>query len=197
MPRTLFALLLAAATSTSANAVFDNVPSGKYTLDKTHGYVTFSYSHLGFSHPTVGFNNLDATLDLNTETPSASKVSVTIDATSVDSQVEEYNGHLNDTNLFDTANFPTITFESTNIEKTGDDTYDVTGNLTIKGKTKPVTLATTINKAAKHPLQNVPAVGVSASTVVLRSDFGMDYAVPAVSDEVAIKIEVELHHQAD
>ncbi len=191
LTRSLFATLLA-ALPLGAAADLANVPSGKYALDSSHGYITFTYSHLGFSNPRVGFNSFDTLLELDNEKPENSKVEVTIDATSIDSRVAEFNEHLNGADFFNTAEHPTITFKSTKVEATGDNTFDVTGDLTILGKTRPVTLATTINKAGNHPLQNVPAVGVSASTRLMRSAWGLDAYVPAVGDEVELSIEVEL-----
>lgn len=191
LTRSLFAALLA-ALPLGAAADLANVPSGKYALDSSHGYITFTYSHLGFSNPRVGFNSFDTLLELDNEKPENSKVEVTIDATSIDSRVAEFNEHLNGADFFNTAEHPTITFKSTKVEATGDNTFDVTGDLTILGKTRPVTLATTINKAGNHPLQNVPAVGVSASTRLMRSAWGLDAYVPAVGDEVELSIEVEL-----
>ena len=179
----------------SAAADLTGVPSGKYTLDSYHGYITFTYSHLGFSNPRVGFNRFDTELELDSSNPENSRVQVTIDASSIDSRVAEFNDHLNGDHFFNTAEYPTITFKSTKVEATGENTFDVTGDLTILGTTKPVTLATTINKAANHPMRNVPTVGVSASTKLMRSEWGLGAYVPAVSDEVELSIEVELLSQ--
>ena len=179
----------------TVTADLSEVPSGKYALDSSHGYITFTYSHLGFSDPRVGFNSFDTVLDLDTGNPENSTVEVTIDATSIDSRVAEFNEHLNGADFFNTAEYPTITFKSTKVEANGDNTFDVTGDLTILGTTKPVTLATTINKAGNHPLRNVPTVGVSASTKLMRSEWGLGAYVPAVSDEVELSIEVELLSQ--
>ncbi len=176
----------------SALADLSKVPSGVYTLDNTHGYITFTYSHLGFSNPRVGFNSFDTTLELDRDNPGNSAISVTIDATSIDSRVAEFNEHLNSGDFFNTAEYPTITFESTKIEATGENTFNVTGNLTILDTTRPVTLAATVNKADNHPMRNVPTVGVSASTTLMRSEWGLGAYVPAVSDEVELSIEVEL-----
>ena len=179
----------------SVSADLSDVPSGEYTLDSSHGYITFTYSHLGFSNPRVGFNSFDVVLDLDSSSPENSKVEVTIDASSIDSRVAEFNEHLNGSDFFNTSEYPTITFKSTKVEATGDNTFNVTGDLKILGTTKPVTLATTINKAANHPLRNVPTVGVSASTKLMRSEWGLGAYVPAVSDEVELSIEVELLSQ--
>ena len=184
------ATLLALPFSVSAD--LSEVPSGEYALDSTHGYITFTYNHLGFSNPRVGFNSFDTRLSLDSSNPENSKVEVTIDATSIDSRVAEFNEHLNGSDFFNTAEYPTITFRSTKVEATGENTFDVTGDLTILGTTKPVTLTTTINGAGNHPLKNVPTVGVSASTKLMRSEWGLGAYVPAVSDEVELSIEVEL-----
>ena len=179
----------------SVSAELPDVPSGKYTLDSSHGYITFTYSHLGFSNPRVGFNRFDTELTLDSGNPENSAVEVTIDASSIDSRVAEFNDHLNGSDFFNTAEYPTITFKSTKVEATGENTFDVTGDLTILGTTKPVTLATTINKAANHPMRNVPTVGLSASAKLMRSEWGLGAYVPAVSDEVELSIEVELMSQ--
>ena len=186
----LAATLLALPFSVSAD--LSEVPSGEYNLDNYHGYITFTYTHLGFSNPRVGFNRFDAKLELDSSDPENSVVEVTIDATSIDSRVAEFNEHLNSADFFNTAEYPTITFRSTRVEATGGNTFKVAGDLTILGTTKPVTLTTTINKAGNHPMQNVPAVGVSASAKLMRSEWGLGAYVPAVSDEVELSIEVEL-----
>ena len=184
------ACLLMLAITASAN--LSEVPSGDYGLDKTHGYITFSYSHLGFSNPHVGFKSFEVDLNLDNENVSNSSVSVTIDATSIDSRVDKFNEHLNGQNFFDTSNHPTITFNSTSVESAGENKLSVTGDLTIKGHTESVTLAATINKAANHPMRKVPTIGISAEAKVSRSAFGMSTAAPNVGDEVTIYIDVEL-----
>lgn len=191
----LFCAVTLVALPFGVSADLSDVPSGKYTLDSSHGYITFSYSHLGFSNPRVGFNRFDTELELDSSNPENSAVEVKIDVASIDSRVAEFNDHLNGSDFFNTAEHPTITFKSTKVEVTGENTFDVTGNLTILGTTKPVTLATTINKAANHPMRNVPTVGVSATAKLMRSEWGLGAYVPAVSDEVELSIEVELLFQ--
>ncbi len=192
MMKTLRFLLPALLIGAASPAASWDVPSGEYALDKTHGYITISYSHLGFSNPHVGFDTFDVTLNADAENPENSRIDVYIDATGVNSRVEDFNNHLNGEHFFDTANHPHITFKSTQIKSTGDETFAVTGNLTIKGITKPVTLAAHINKAAEHPMRKLPAIGVSASSKVSRSEWGLARAVPFVGDDVTITIEVEL-----
>lgn len=188
------AAALVAAGGPAAAADLAQLPSGTYQEDDQHAYVIFSYTHLGFSNPKVRFDDFDVTLQLDSEDPEASEIEVVIDVSSVDSGVEVFDGHLMGAEYFDLANHPRITFESKEVKKTGASTYDIAGELTIKGKTVPVTLAATINGAGEHPLKKVPAVGVSATGKVVRSDWGLDAYVPAVSDEVTLTIEVELTH---
>ena len=193
LPITLICSLISSFSfppSSWANA-FD-VPSGEYELENTHGYITFSYSHLGFSTPHVGFDRFDVKLNANSEEPVASSVTVNIDAASINSRVTEFDKHLNGSDYFDTANYPSITFSSTRFEATGDNTFNVTGNLTIKDITKPITLATTVNKAANHPMRGVPTIGISAEGTLKRSEWGLGKYVPAVGDEVTLFITAEL-----
>ena len=180
-----------------AAADLSAVPAGSYGLDKTHGYITFTYSHLGFSYPRVGFEAFDVALDLDNNAPENSSLKVMIDAASIDSRVEEFNEHLNGDKFFATSEYPNIDFASTSIEQTGNDTFRVNGELTIKGVTKAVTLDAKINKAATHPLSKTPTVGVSATTSLLRSEWGLGDYVPMVSDRVEVEIEVELPKLGD
>lgn len=168
------------------------VPSGAYTLENTHGYITFSYSHLGFSRPQVGFNTFTVDLDLNAEDPAKSSVKVDIDANSIDSRVPDFDGHLKGDKFFATAANPSIAFVSTGITMNSDTTASITGNLTIKGVTKPVTLDATLNKAAEHPMRKVPTMGLNATATLKRSDWGLGEYVPMVGDDVDVVISVEL-----
>ena len=187
-------LVLTLATAFLANAAladFD-VPSGEYVLEETHGYITFSYSHLGFSTPHVGFDKFSVNLQADQKNPANSKVSVNIDAASINSRVALFNEHLNGADYFDTAKYPNITFNSTSIKQTSDTTLEVTGDLTIKEVTKSATLNVTINKAANHPIRKVPAIGMSAEGKVSRTALGLGKYAPAVGDEVTLYVTAEL-----
>ncbi|MEM6708270.1 MAG: YceI family protein [Pseudomonadota bacterium] len=168
------------------------VPSGNYVLEDTHGYITFSYSHLGFSTPHIGFDAFDVSLTADASKPEASNIAVTIDAKSINSRVAKFDEHLNADDFFDTAKYPEITFNSTAITRTGKDTFDITGDLTIKDTTKPVTLAATINKAANHPMRKVPTIGVNAEGKLMRSEWGLGKYAPAVGDEITLMVTAEL-----
>lgn len=185
-----------ALAGTATAGPLDAVPAGTYKVESTHAYINFSYTHLGFSRPVVGFNEFDVTLELNQEDISASALKVEIDVASIDSRVEEFNGHLTSADWFDAATFPGITFVATNIEMTGDNTMAVTGDLTIKGITKPVTLKAKVNKAGPHPFNKKPTIGISAAGTLKRSDWDLGKYAPAVTDEVMLNIQVELNTNA-
>lgn len=165
--------------------------SGAYEIDSSHGYIVFSYWHQGYSRPFVRYDDWTATLDWNAENPEASSVSVTIDAASVNSGVSRFDDHMRSGDMFEVETFPEITFESTSLERTGANTGKMTGDLTIKGVTKPVTLDVVINKAAYEERGESYKLGFSARGALNRSDYGVDYAVPFVGDEVELIIETE------
>ncbi|MEM8547323.1 MAG: YceI family protein, partial [Pseudomonadota bacterium] len=179
------------ATSAQAGG-FDDVPSGKYTVEDTHAYITFSYSHLGYSNPVISFDDFDVALMLDKDDPTASQLNVNIDPASIDSQVAKFDKHLKSGDMFDVAKHTSITFVATNITMTGDNTMDVTGDLTMKGITKPVTLKTTLNKAAPNPRSKVPTIGISGSAELERDQWDLGYATPFVGNDIAITVEVEL-----
>ncbi len=189
--RTAFAAILF-GLAFNAWASLSDVPSGRYELDSNHGYISYTYSHLGFSTPHIGFESFTVDLELDSENPANSTISVVIDATSINSRVEVFNGHLNGANFFDTANHPTITFSSTAVESSGEDTFNVTGDLTIKGTTKSVILEATILKAANHPMRKTPTIGLTAMAKVSRSEWGLTRGLPNVGDEIIISISTEL-----
>ncbi len=189
--------LAAAAPMASAYAADEAAVSGTYQADPGHRYITFSYLHVGYSRPALRWNDWQATLEWDADDPSASSISVVIDATSIDSGVDEFDGHLNGDRFFDTANHPEITFVSTKLTKTGDNTGVMTGDLTIKGISKPVDLNVTLNRAAKDDFFKANKIGFSAVGTVKRSDYGMNYAIPAVGDEVEINIQAEFNKPLD
>ena len=163
--------------------------SGEYTSDAKHQYITFSYDYFGYARPQLRWRDWNATLDWNAAEPAASSVTVMIDAHSIDTGVDEFDGHLRGDKFFDVENHPAITFASTSLTKTGEHKGVMIGDLTIKGVTKPVTLNVTLNKADFNKRNNEYRVGFSANGVVKRSDFGVDLFAPGVSDEVDLNIQ--------
>ncbi|KAA8918873.1 polyisoprenoid-binding protein [Xanthomonas sontii] len=165
--------------------------SGTYTLDPAHTDVLVQWSHFGFSNPSAHFGDVDGTLVYNAQDVSKSSVNVTLPLSGLNSFTAKFDEHLKSADFFDAAKFPTATFKSTKVTSAGGNKLTVAGDLTIKGTTKPVVLAVTLNGAGPHPMKKVPALGFDATTTVKRSDFGLGAYVPNVSDEVKIRITTE------
>ena len=182
-------LALAAALTVATAAAF--AAPVTYTIDPTHTDVIASWSHLGFSNPVAHFGQVDGTITYDAQDVSKSSVNVTIPLAGMNSHVPAFDKHLRSADLFDAEKFPEITFRSTKVEAAGEGRLRVTGELTVKGVTKPSVLDVTLNKVGEHPMSKAPTIGFDATTTLRRSDFGIAYAVPAVSDEVRIRITTE------
>lgn len=160
-----------------------------YTSDPNHTFVRFSYSHLGFSTQESRFNTVKATVNYDPAARTAS-VDVVVDAKSVDTGSDLFNGHIQGVDYLDTAEFSTATFKSTSVKFNGDAPASIEGNLTVKGVTKPVTLTVTSFKHGMNMMKK-DAIGADATATVKRSDFNMSKAVPLVGDEVTLEIVIE------
>jgi polyisoprenoid-binding protein YceI len=163
-----------------------------YTIDPVHSSVGFSIRHI-FSKVPGSFTKFEGTIVVDQANPAANSVEATIDIGSVNTASEKRDGHLKTADFFDAAKFPTIAFKSTSWVKTGADTYDVTGNLTIKNVTKSVVLKVT-SLGFGPGMMGTPVSGWEASTTINRRDYGVDGPAMlghAVGDDVAITINVE------
>lgn len=178
--------------------------SGVYKLDKTHASVVWSVQHLGLSNYTARFEDFDIQLTLDAEDVTKSSVTATIDPRSVSTGFpgeKDFNAEISDDGrFFNAGEFPDVTFTSTGIERTGETTAKITGDLTMLGITRPVTLdATLVGALDSHPFGNRPAVGFEATAVLDRTDFGMtafanalgDGGPSIVSPEVTVTINAE------
>jgi polyisoprenoid-binding protein YceI len=177
----------------------NTAPAGTYALDKSHTNLSFRVSHLGFSHYTADFDKVDGKLQFDPANPSAMTVEATIDPKSLDlnSPPAGFHDQLLGKTWLDAAAFPSISFKSTKVEVTGPRTANVTGDLTLHGVTKPVTLATTFNGGYAANAFDGARIGFSATGVLKRSEFGIASGLPApgtnfgVSDNVTFTIETE------
>ncbi len=194
----------AAAQSATVKA-----PAGVYKLDATHAALLWSVKHFNISNYTGRFSKIDATLTIDPANIEAASIEVTIDPRSVQTSYpadyKAFHAKSNyanwdedvsrNPNFLNSDNFPAITFKSTKVEKTGDKTAKVTGDLTFLGVTKPVTLETTLNgELEKHPFLGVPALGFAAEGHFKRSDFGQKFAGP-LGDDVTIRFDGEFLQQ--
>ncbi len=181
-------LVLASALAVAAAPAW----AATYTLDPSHTQVVFSWSHFGYSHPTAQFGKIEGTLDFDAAAPTKSKVEVSIDINSLNTNVPDLDAHLKKADFFDAAKFPQATFRSTKVEAGKDAKHlKVTGDLTLHGVTKPVVLEVTVNKVGPHPMSKKPSVGFDASGMLKRSDFGMGAYVPNVGDDITLRITTE------
>lgn len=163
-----------------------------YTLDPNHTQVQFVWNHFGFTNLTAQFGKVEGTLEFDAADPTKSSVTATIAIDSVNTNVKKLDGELVGGDYFDAAKYPTATFKSTRVEKgTLPDHLKVTGDLSLHGVTKSVTLDVAVVKVGDHPVRKAPAAGFSATTTLKRSDFGITKYVPAVADDVKINIVSE------
>ncbi len=169
----------------------ETVRSGTYQIDESHVHAMFKVSHLGFSETIGGFDKISGTFTLDAENPSNSSVNVTIDTASIDSGWDARDDHLRNADFFNVEEYPEMTFVSTSVEPTGDNTATVTGDLTMLGETHPVTLDVTLNGAGAHPFSGKYIAGFSATGTLDRTQWGMDYGAPAVGSEVELTITAE------
>ena len=198
-PATPAPLASAAAPTDGMTVPPNTAPAGLYKVDKAHTNLSFRVSHLGFSHYTADFDAVDGTLQFDPANPAAMSVDVTIDPKSLDLNAPPAGFHdqLLGKEFFDAVAFPTITFKSTKVDVTGPKTANVTGDLTLHGVTKPVTLAATFNGGYAANAFDGARIGFSGHGTLKRSDFGIASGIPAagtnmgVSDNVEFTIETE------
>ncbi len=171
-------------------ADISELPAGTYKSEQGHAYVAFQYLHQGFSRPIIRWGTTDATIVFDAENPENSKLSVTLPTKDIDTGVEAWDKHIKSADFFDVEKYPEITFVATDIDQIKDGYGKLTGDLTIKGVTKPFTLTGTINKVGKNFRSGVDMFGVSATGTLNRSDFGVDTYAP-MAEEISIIVEVE------
>ncbi len=162
-----------------------------YVLDPSHSQIVFSYNHLGYSTTYGMFSGFEGEISFDQEDPAASSVSVSFPVKTMLTGWEQRFGHFMSPDFFDASDDEMVTFTSTAIEVTGEDTAMITGDLTLNGVTKSVVLDAKLNQANTHPMAEKPWAGFDATTTLLRSDYDVGNFAPFVSDEVEVMISVE------
>jgi len=175
--------VFAQATSNPAE-----VQAGSFAVDSYHSQVGFTLSHMGFSNFTGRLSNVTGTLTLAGGDHAASKLSVTIPASSISTPVDKLNEELVSADWLDAQKFPSITFTSTKVTSTGPTSATITGDLTLHGVTKPITLTAHFVGAGTNPLSKKYTVGFDATGTVKRSEFGVTKYVPLIGDEVELSL---------
>jgi len=196
-------------TETPVEAIPVSAPSGTYTLDPHHTTVTVRAKHFGLSNYALRLNGVTGTLNFNADDPAQSTIEATVATTTLDTPYSgdrDFDAELQNSEWLDSAQFPTATFRSTAVERTGPNTARVTGDLTIRGVTHPITLDATYNAShASHPMGFPGAlIGFSATGTFQRSQYGLNVLQPSepgasdgVANDVELIIEAEFTRPVD
>ena len=169
-----------------------SIQAAAYTLEPDYTQVVFRWDHLGFSKPSAQLSLGEGSLDFERGDPTKSAVSVTFALSTLRTGVPALDDHLNSEDFFDTGKFAKATFKSVKVEQGARaNALKVTGNLSLHGVTKPVTLDVVLLKSANNPRTDVPTLGFSATSTLKRSDFGLGAYVPQVGDEIRLEISAQ------
>jgi polyisoprenoid-binding protein YceI len=188
----LAAALLAAPAIALAQATPDpnpaNVKPGKYLVEPSHTRILFSVSHMGFTTWYGNFTGASGQLTLDPQKLETTSFDIIIPANSVTTTNAKLDSELNSPEWFDTAKYPTIEFKSEKVVRTGNNTAEVTGELTFHGVTRPETLNVTFNAGGANPMSKQYTIGFNATGELKRSDFNQSTYVPLVGDDVSLII---------
>lgn len=169
----------------------------KWTIDPVHSRLEFSIRHMMISKVKGSFDRFSAEIEADPNDLTTANISFTIDAASIDTNNEDRDNHLRSADFFDVENHPNITFKATDIAKKSDDTYTVTGDMTLHGTTRQETFSVTFEGAAKDPMGGSEKAGFSIEGKINRGDYGLTWNAPLetggvlVSDEVKISIDLQ------
>jgi polyisoprenoid-binding protein YceI len=187
MPRILSAVLVIFTLLVSITASI----AADYAIDLTHSHVLFMIDHLGFSKMIGLFTDFGGTFTFDPNNVAASKLAVSIKTGSLQTQFGPRDKDLKGADWFNTTEFPEMTFVGTSFTKKDEHTGTIAGNMTVRGVTRPVTLAVVLNKVGQNPLDKINSAGFSARGTLKRSDFGINAFLGPISDAVDIIIEIE------
>lgn len=184
--RIILAAILVIATAATARAE-------PYVVDKSHAAVTFMADHLGFSVVHGVFRDFDAQIDFDPQAVERTRVRFVIRTASVETFWPARDADLRGPNFFDVERFPEMIFESTSVRPTGRDTAEITGNLTMRGVTRPITVQARLNKLGPSPFNpRLEIAGFTVTGQIRRTDFGINFAAPAVGVMIPIRVDLEM-----
>lgn len=178
-----------------ANSNAAQVQGGQYALDRSHTLVRFTVDHFGISEFFGTLPGATGTLSLDPKAISATKLDVTVPVATVSTTNKTLDEELTGAEWLDAAKYPMMRFVSTKVVKTGANAADVTGNLTLHGVTRPVTLKATFKAAAVNPMNKSYTLGFNATGVIKRTEFGVSKYAPLVSDETTLSITAAFEKQ--
>lgn len=181
---TIIAALLISSAATFAQT---------WTVDKAHSRLGFNVTHLSVAELGGTFNSIDAKITSSKPDFTDAVVELTADINSINTDNDQRDTHLKSADFFDAQKFPTLTFKSTSFKKVSDKKYKVSGNLTLKGVTKPVVLDVVLGGTTTNPMSKKPVVGFKITGSIKRSDFGVAAGMPTamLSDEVKLNAGTE------
>ena len=174
-----------------------------WNIDAAHSHIQFSVRHMMVSRVRGQFDSWTGTVNVDEDNPENSSVTIQIDANSINTREKDRDAHLRSADFLDAENHPHLTFESTDVEKIDDKRYKVTGDLTIRGVTHPVTLDVVHEGTVKSPLGPYQTAGFNAETKINRKKWGLEWNAPietggvVVGEEVQISIELELMQEIE
>lgn len=165
--------------------------TGEYTIDPSHSSIGFVARHAMVTNVKGGFGDFSGTLQLDGSDPAKSTASIDVTMDSIDTGSADRDGHLKSADFFKTDEFPTMTFRSTSAEALGGDDYRITGDLTILGTTKPLSIDLEFNGAAKDPFGN-ERVGFEGKAEILRSEWGLTWNAALETGGVLVSDKIKL-----
>lgn len=167
--------------------------SQTWTMDKAHSQLNFGITHLGISEIAGSFSSVTATITSSKDDLTDAIVELSADIASISTGNDQRNNHLKSPDFFDAGKYPTLSFKSTAFKKTGAKTFELKGDLTLHGVTKPVVLNATLNGTTTNPMNKKTVAGFKVTGTIKRSDFGIATSFPAavLSDEVALNANAE------
>lgn len=173
----------------------------KWAIDTAHSSIDFSVKHMMIAKVKGTFHKFDASIEADPTDLTTADIKFSVDVSSIDTRNSDRDAHLRSADFFDAETYPTLTFHSTNIVKTGDDEYNVTGDLTIRGVTRSETFSVTFEGQGKDPWGN-EKVGFSAEGKINRSDYGLTWNAALetggvlVGDQIKISLQIEAAKEA-
>ncbi|MGF1463849.1 MAG: YceI family protein [Maricaulaceae bacterium] len=196
--RTLMIAALASALAAPAFAQVStdpaDAPAGRYAIDPAHAGVTWKISHFGLSEYTARFDGVSGELTFDPANPANSTLNASVDVTSISTGLDDFDKELTEeANFFNAAEYPTIDFTATDLAVTGENTGTMTGDLTLRGVTQPVTFDVTFYGGRPNPFKDTQyRLGFQGVTTIKRSEFGFDHLINfGIGDEVDLIIEAE------
>lgn len=190
-------MLIRSAVLAAALALTPTAAFADWQIDPSHTAVVFEIEHFGYSDVTGVFPKVEATIDtFDPDNLEAAKFSVVLDATAITTFWDARDQHIKSADFLDVETYPEITFTSTSVKDNGDGTAEITGDLTIKDVTKPVTFKAEVNKVGESPIaKGTNVAGFTLTGEIDRTEFGVDAYAPAIGAVMPVVINVELNNK--